>query len=50
MKATELLHNPGQSIWLDNISRDLLDNGTLKRYVDRLSVIAAKSAVHQKGA
>ena len=29
MKATQLLHNMGQSIWLDNITRDLLDNGTL---------------------
>src|SRR4030095_9032810 len=38
MKATELLHNLGQSIWLDNITRDLLDSGTLKRYVAELSV------------
>ena len=38
MKATELLHNLGQSIWLDNITRDLLDSGTLKRYIDDLSV------------
>ena len=30
MKATQLLHNLGQSIWLDNITRDLLDNGTLE--------------------
>ena len=37
MKATELLHNLGQSIWLDNITRDLL-NGMLKRYIDELSV------------
>lgn len=28
MKATQLLHNLGRSIWLDNITRDLLDNGT----------------------
>jgi transketolase len=28
MKATQLLHNLGQSIWLDNITRDLLDTGT----------------------
>ena len=34
MKATQLLHNLGQSIWLDNITRDLLTNGTLKHYVD----------------
>lgn len=29
MKATETLHEQGQSLWLDNISRDLLQNGTL---------------------
>jgi hypothetical protein len=28
MKATQLLHNLGQSIWLDNITRDLLNSGT----------------------
>jgi transaldolase len=38
MKATQLLHNLGQSIWLDNITRDLLDSGTLKAYIDELSV------------
>ena len=38
MKATQLLHNLGQSIWLDNITRNLLDSGTLKRYIDELSV------------
>lgn len=38
MKATQLLHNLGQSIWLDNITRDLLDSGTLARYIDELSV------------
>ena len=38
MKATQLLHNLGQSIWLDNITRDLLDTGTLKRYIAELSV------------
>jgi len=38
MKATQLLHDPGQSLWLDNITRDLLDNGTLQRYIDELSV------------
>jgi transaldolase len=38
MKATQMLHNLGQSIWLDNITRDLLDSGTLKRYIDDLSV------------
>jgi transaldolase len=43
MKATELLHNLGQSIWLDNISRDLMDKGTLKRYIDELSVTGVTS-------
>jgi len=43
MKATQLLHNLGQSIWLDNITRDLLDSGTLKRYMDELSVTGLTS-------
>ena len=33
MKATARLHDLGQSLWLDNITRDLLDGGTLARYV-----------------
>ena len=43
MKATQLLHNLGQSIWLDNITRDLLTSGTLKRYIDDLSVTGLTS-------
>jgi transaldolase len=43
MKATQLLQNLGQSIWLDNITRDLLDSGTLKRYIDDLSVTGLTS-------
>jgi transaldolase len=43
MKATQLLHNLGQSIWLDNITRDLLDSGTLKRYTQDLSVTGLTS-------
>jgi transaldolase len=43
MKATQMLHNLGQSIWLDNITRDLLDSGTLKRYIDDLSVTGLTS-------
>jgi len=43
MKATELLHNLGQSVWLDNITRDLLDDGTLKQYIDELSVTGLTS-------
>lgn len=38
MKATLALHNVGQSLWLDNITRELLDSGTLKRYIDELSI------------
>src|SRR5437667_4831044 len=43
MKATETLHDRGQSLWLDNITRDLLDSGTLKRYIDELSVTGLTS-------
>ena len=43
MKATQLLHNLGQSLWLDNITRDLLDNGTLKQYIEELSVTGLTS-------
>jgi transaldolase len=43
MKATQLLHNLGQSIWLDNITRDLLDNGTLERYINEFSVTGLTS-------
>ena len=43
MKATELLHNLGQSLWLDNITRDMLDDGTLKRYIETLSVTGLTS-------
>jgi len=43
MKATEALHNLGQSIWLDNITRELLDSGTLKRYIADLSVTGLTS-------
>jgi transaldolase len=43
MKATQLLHNLGQSIWLDNITRDVLNTGTLKTYIDELSVTGLTS-------
>ena len=43
MKATQLLHNLGQSLWLDNITRDLLNTGTLKRYIDEFSVTGLTS-------
>ena len=43
MKATQLLHDEGQSLWLDNITRDLLDSGTLKQYINELSVTGLTS-------
>jgi transaldolase len=43
MKATQKLHDLGQSLWLDNITRDLLNSGTLKRYIDELSVTGLTS-------
>src|SRR3974377_2109759 len=43
MKATKLLPHLGQSLWLDNISRGLLNSGTLKRYIDELSVTGLTS-------
>ncbi len=43
MKATARLHDLGQSLWLDNITRDLLTTGTLQRYIDELSVTGLTS-------
>ena len=43
MKATTQLNDLGQSLWLDNITRDLLDRGTLKQYIDELSVTGLTS-------
>jgi len=43
MKATQLLHNLGQSIWLDNITRDLMTTGTLEQYIQDLSVTGLTS-------
>jgi transaldolase len=43
VKATGQLHRLGQSIWLDNITRDLLTSGTLRRYIDELSVTGLTS-------
>ena len=43
MKATQQLHDLGQSLWLDNITRDLLNQGTLKRYIGELSVTGLTS-------
>jgi transaldolase len=43
MKPTQLLYDLGQSIWLDNITRSLLDSGTLQRYIDELCVTGLTS-------
>ena len=43
MKATEALHDLGQSLWIDDITRDMLDSGTLKKYIDELSVTGLTS-------
>ena len=43
MKPTQQLHEIGQSLWLDNITRDLLTSGTLKRYIDELAVTGLTS-------
>jgi transaldolase len=43
MKATQLLHNLGQSIWLDNITRDLMTTGALEQYIQDLSVTGLTS-------
>jgi transaldolase len=43
MKTTQALHNLGQSLWLDNITRNLLSSGTLRRYIDELSVTGLTS-------
>ncbi len=43
MKATRQLHDLGQSLWLDNITRGVLIDGTLQRYIDELSVTGLTS-------
>ena len=43
MKRTQQLHDLGQSLWLDNITRGLLTSGTLRRYIDELSVTGLTS-------
>ena len=50
MSATADLHALGQSIWLDNITRDILDDGTLQRYIDELSVtgLTSNPSIFQK--
>jgi len=43
MKATQQLHDLGQSLWLDNITRGILNDGTLQRYISELSVTGLTS-------
>jgi transaldolase len=43
MTANAKLHELGQSLWLDNITRTMLDDGTLARYIDELSVTGLTS-------
>jgi transaldolase len=43
MNPTQQLHELGQSLWLDNITRDLLSDGTLRRYIDELSITGLTS-------
>lgn len=43
MKPTQTLHNLGQSLWLDNLTRDMLDTGTLAGYIKDLSVTGLTS-------
>jgi transaldolase len=43
MNKAQELHNLGQSLWLDNISRAILDNGSLRRYIDEFSVTGLTS-------
>lgn len=43
MSTTRQLHDMGQSLWLDNISRTILDDGTLARYIDGFSVTGLTS-------
>ena len=43
MTPTQQLHELGQSLWLDNITRTMLSDGTLARYIDELSVTGLTS-------
>ena len=43
MNRTRLLRDLGQSLWLDNITREILDNGTLRRYIDEFSITGLTS-------
>src|SRR4029079_7550711 len=43
MNRTRLLRDLGQSLWLDNITRELLDNGGLRNYIDEFAVTGLTS-------
>lgn len=43
MKPTKALHDLGQSLWIDDITRDMLNSGTLKKYIDEFSVTGLTS-------
>ena len=43
MNATQQLHDLGQSLWLDNITRALLTSGTLSRYIREFAVTGLTS-------
>ncbi len=50
MNATETLHERGQSLWLDNITRSMLDDGTIGKYIDSYSVtgLTSNPAIYDK--
>ena len=43
MNRTQELHDLGQSLWLDNITRNILDNGTLSRYINEFAITGLTS-------
>jgi transaldolase len=43
MKPTQELHDLGQSLWLDTITRTMLDDGTEQGYIDELNVTGQTS-------
>jgi transaldolase len=43
LKATETLHERGQSLWLDNITRSMLDSGLIQKFIDQYSVTGLTS-------
>jgi transaldolase len=50
MNGNAMVHGLGQSLWLDNITRDILNNGTLQKYIDTLSVtgLTSNPSIFQK--